>query len=119
MRTNNQCPVLTGLSNHCRGLILILGLTIAPLVQADNISAPLYRSDIFQSVDYDLRDHYAAGIERHHFGSAVKVIGWKTGKSAYFGRTRIAGKYALGLVFGDDKTVYGITHRGIRITRYF
>ena len=100
------------------GLVFSLGLAIAPFTRADEISIPLY-IDNAESVRYQLEDHYVGGIERHRLGGDVKVIGWKTGERAYFGRTRVAGKYALGFVFGNDKTVYGITHRGIRVTRYF
>ena len=107
---------IIGFSNNFYTALLVLGLglMIAPAAFGDE----LFAESELKTWEVSHRS-YVAGIERAKFSSNFKVTGWRAGSRAFFGRTKIAGEYAVGFVFASNTTVYGVTNRGVKVTRYF
>ncbi|MCB1693576.1 MAG: hypothetical protein KDI19_12485 [Pseudomonadales bacterium] len=78
-------------------------------------------ADDIQAADttYKFVDERPAGIQQEQFARNLKVTGWKVGDGVYFGQAHIANSRGFGFLFKHGKTLYGVNHRGIQVTRYF
>lgn len=101
-----------------RGVKSIIGLIIATAMLATSFSCCAFDyNKMLDKMDDDADTN--SSIVRLKFQGGMKVRGWEVGEKRYFGQTKIAGQWGLGLVVSNGNTTYGVNNKGFSIIKSF
>jgi len=82
------------------------------------ISQSLSIPDI-TSPDMQFRENNVANLSYLKLTKELRVRGWKVRENVYFGHTKVANKWGLGVLIEHRGVIFGINNRGLQILKQF
>jgi hypothetical protein len=71
------------------------------------------------SAEIRFRDYSGANLSYLRLTKELRIRGWKVRENVYFGHTKVANRWGLGVLFKHRGIVYGVNNRGFQILKQF